>query len=177
MKRALRDGGVLLVFVLLTLAMTWPWAAHVKDTSFDAGDSYLNAWTLAWDFHQTFRDPLHLFDANIFYPYRDTLAFSEHQWGIALLFFPAFAAGLAPLTVHGLAMLFAFAFSGFGAFRLARTLGSSTGGAWVAAVAFAFVPYRLSTFQKPTREMGPPRAFTNSRGELRPFSSSRRAVL
>ena len=131
-KRAAKDAGVLLVFVALTVVMTWPWAAHVRDTSFDPGDSYLNAWTLAWDFHQTFHDPLHLFDSNNFFPYRYTLALSEHQWGIALLFFPAFAAGLAPLTVHGLAMLFGFAFSGYGAFRLARTLTGSTPAAWVA---------------------------------------------
>jgi hypothetical protein len=142
-KRAARDAGVLLIFVLLTVVMTWPWAAHMRDTSFDPGDSYLASWILAWDFHQTFRDPLHLFDANIFFPYRYTLAFSEHQWGIALLFFPAFAAGLPPLTVHGLAMLFGFALCGFGAFRLARTLTGSTTAAWIAGVAFAFVPYRF----------------------------------
>ncbi len=143
MKRAARDAGVLAAFVLLTVLMTWPWAAHIRDSSFDPGDSYLNSYILAWDAHQTFHDPLHLFDANIFFPYRYTLALSEHQWGIALLFFPAFAAGLPPLTVHGLAMLFGFAFSGFGAFRLARTLTSSTPAAWVAGVAFAFVPYRF----------------------------------
>ena len=142
-RRALREAAVLAAFLVLTFAMTWPWVAHLRDASYDAGDSYLNAWTLAWDFHQTFRDPLHLFDANIFYPYKDTLAFSEHEWGIAVLFFPAFAAGLAPLTVHGLAMLFGFAFSGYGAFRLARTLTGSTLAGWVAGVAFAFVPYRF----------------------------------
>ncbi len=142
-KRASRDACVLLAFVALTVVMTWPWAAHMRDTSYDPGDSYLNSWTLAWDFHQTFHDPLHLFDSNNFFPYRYTLAFSEHEWGIALLFFPAFAAGLPPLTVHGLAMLFGFAFSGYGAFRLARTLTGSTAGAWVAGVAFAFVPYRF----------------------------------
>jgi hypothetical protein len=142
-KRAARDAGVLLVFVALTVVMTWPWAAHVRDTSFDPGDSYLMSWTLAWDFHQTFRDPLQLFDSNNFFPYRYSLAFSEHLWGIALLFFPAFAAGLPPLTVHGLAMLFGFAFSGYGAFRLARTLTGSTVAAWVAGIAFAFVPYRF----------------------------------
>jgi len=142
-KRAARDASVLLIFILLTVVMTWPWAAHMRDTSFDPGDSYLASWILAWDFHQTFRDPLHLFDANIFFPYRYTLAFSEHQWGIALLFFPAFAAGLPPLTVHGLAMLFGFALCGYGTFRLARTLTGSTAAAWVAGVAFAFVPYRF----------------------------------
>ncbi len=143
MKRTAKDAGVLLVFVALTIIMTWPWAAHIRDTSFDNGDSYLMSWALAWDFHQTFRDPLHLFDSNNFFPYRYTLALSEHVWGIALLFFPAYAAGLSPLTVHGLAMLFGFALSGYGAFRLARTLTGSTTAGWVAGVAFAFVPYRF----------------------------------
>jgi hypothetical protein len=142
-RRVLGETAVLAVFVLLTVVMTWPWAAHIQDTSFDPGDSYFNAWMLAWDGHQTLRDPVHLFDANIFYPYRDTLAFSDHQWGTAMLFLPATLSGLPPLTVHGLAMLFAFAFSGYGAFRLARTLTGSTLAAWVSGLAFAFVPYRF----------------------------------
>jgi hypothetical protein len=142
-KRALREAAILAAFVALTALMTWPWLAHVRDTSFDPGDSYLNSWILAWDAHQTLRDPLHLFDANIFYPYRDTLALSDHQWGTAMLFLPATLAGLPPLTVHSLAILFAFALSGYGAFRLARTLTGSTPAGWVAGVAFAFVPYRF----------------------------------
>ena len=143
MKRALREAAILAAFLALTALMTWPWVAHMRDTSCDPGDSYLNSWILAWDAHQTLHDPLHLFDANIFYPYRDTLALSDHQWGTAMLFLPATLAGLPPLTVHGLAMLFAFAFSGYGAFRLARTLTSSALAGWVAGVAFAFVPYRF----------------------------------
>lgn len=143
MRRALREAAVLAAFLALTAAMTWPWVAHLRDTSFDPGDSYLNSWMLAWNVHQTLHDPLHLFDANIFYPYRDTLAFSDNQWGTAMIFLPAFVAGLPPLTVHGLAMLFAFALAGYGAFRLARTLTGSTLAGWVAGVAFAFVPYRF----------------------------------
>jgi len=56
LKRAAKGAGVLAIFVLLTVVMTWPWAAHVRDTSFDPGDSYLNSWILAWDYHQTFHD-------------------------------------------------------------------------------------------------------------------------
>ena len=51
MKRATKGAGVLATFVLPTVVMTWPWAAHVRDTSFDPGDSYLNSWILAWDYH------------------------------------------------------------------------------------------------------------------------------
>ena len=138
-----RECAIFLAFVALTALMTWPWLRHPLDTVSDLGDPYNIAYTLWWDYHQTFRDPLRLFDATIFYPYRDTLAFSEHDYGIALLFFPLFALGVRPLTVHSLATFFAFVLSGYGAFRLARTLTGSYGAAWVAGVAFGFIPYRF----------------------------------
>src|SRR6266545_4295496 len=119
-------------FLLLTIVMTWPCVTHLRDAASDPGDPYLNSWILWWDYHQTFHDPLNLFHANIFYPYRYTLAFSEHDYGIALLCFPLFALGLRPLTVHGIATLFGFAFSGYGAYRLSRTLTGCKGVAWIA---------------------------------------------
>jgi hypothetical protein len=123
--------------------MTWPWVLHLRDHCSDTGDPYLVSWTLWWDFHQTFHDPFHLFDGNIFFPMKYSLAFSEHNYGIALPFFPLFALGVRPLTVHGLAMLLGFALAGYGTFRLTRTLTGSTGAAWVAGIAYAFVPYRF----------------------------------
>jgi hypothetical protein len=132
-----------LVFLALTLLQTWPWVTHLRDAVSDNGDSYFSSWILWWDWHGTLTQPLHLFDANIFYPYRYTLAFAENAYGIALLFFPAFAAGLRPLTVHGLSILLGFTLSGYGAFRLTRTLTGSAGAGWVAGIGFAFVPYRF----------------------------------
>ncbi|HEX3557971.1 MAG TPA: hypothetical protein VHU19_02130 [Pyrinomonadaceae bacterium] len=143
LRKPAGESFIFLAFVALTVLMTWPWARHLRDAVGDTGDSYLNAWIMWWDYHQTFHDPLHLFDANILYPYRYTLAFSEHNYGIALFFFPLYAAGLKPLTVHGIATLAGFALCGYGAFRLTRTLTASRGAAWVAGVAFAFVPYRF----------------------------------
>ena len=143
LRRLLPEILVCLAFLGLTAVMTWPWVLHVRDYCSDAGDPYLVSWTLWWDFHQTFHDPLHLFDGNVSFPMKYSLAFSEHNYGIALPFFPLFAFGVRPLTVHGLATLLGFAFSGYGAFRLGRTLTGSTGAAWVTGIAFAFVPYRF----------------------------------
>jgi hypothetical protein len=142
-RRAARDALVFLGFLLLTVVMTWPWVTHLRDACSDPGDPYLVSYFLWWDFHGTFTQPLHLFDANIFFPHKDTLAFSEHCWGIALPFFPAFALGARPLTVQGLATLLGIALSAFGAFRLARTLTGSTGAGWVAGIAFGFATYRF----------------------------------
>lgn len=142
-RRSANEMLIFFAFVALTVLMTWPWVLHLRDAAADKGDSYLNTWILWWDYHQTFRDPLDLFQANILYPYRYTLAFSEHNYGIALFLFPLYALGLKPLTVHGIATLAGIAFCGYGAFRLTRTLTASKAAAWVAGVAFAFVPYRF----------------------------------
>jgi hypothetical protein len=138
-----REALVFAAFCLFTAVMTWPWVLHLRDAVADPGDPYMIAWTLWWDYHQTFNDPLHLFDANVFYPYRYTLAFSENDYGLALPFFPLFALGLRPLTVHAVATFLGFAFCGYGAFRLARTLTGSEGAAWVAGFVFAFIPFRF----------------------------------
>ena len=138
-----REALVFLAFLALTVAMTWPWAKHLRDHASDAGDPYLNSWILWWDFHQTFHSPFHLFDGNVFFPYKLSLAFSEHNYGLALPLFPLFALGLRPLTAQGILTLLGFAFSGYGAFRRGRARTGSTGAAWGAGIAFAFVPYRF----------------------------------
>ena len=138
-----RDIAVFAGFFVLTCAMTWPWILNVRDAVSDRGDPYLHTYFMWWDYHQTLRSPTNLFDATIFYPYRDTLAFSENDYGAALPFFPLYALGIDPLTVFSLATLVAFAFSGFGMFRLARTLTGSEAAAWIAGIVFAFVPYHF----------------------------------
>ncbi len=149
MLTRLKDSGlirellIVLVFALLTSVVTWPYVIHLRDAVIDPGDPYLISWILWWDYHQTFTDPLNLFHSNLFYPLRYTLAFSEHSYGIAMLFFPLYALGVPPLTVHAIAMFFGFIACGYGAFRLARTLTGSTGAAWTAGIIFAFVPYRF----------------------------------
>jgi hypothetical protein len=143
-RRALpRELLVFLGFCLMTALLTWPYVTRLRDAVADPGDPYLVAWILWWDYHATFTDPLNLFHANVFYPYRYTLAFSEHCYGIALPFFPLFALGFRPLSVHAFAMFIGFAACGYGAFRLGRTLTGSAGAGWVAGIVFAFVPYRF----------------------------------
>jgi len=139
----LHELFVVFAFANFTALLTWPYINYLRDVVADSGDPYLVSWILWWDYHQTFTNPLHLFDANIFYPLRYTLAFSEHCYGLALPFFPLFALGLRPLTVHAIALFLGFVFCGYGAFRLGRTLTGSSSVGWVAGIIFAFVPFRF----------------------------------
>jgi hypothetical protein len=139
-----RELLVILAFCLFTTLLTWPYVTLLRDVVVDTGDPYLMTWILWWDYHQTFTDPLHLFNANVFYPLKYTLAFSEHSYGLALLLFPLYALGLKPLTVHAIALFFAFPLTGYAAFRLGRTLTGSAKVGWVTGIVFAFVPYRFN---------------------------------
>ncbi|HEX7120953.1 MAG TPA: hypothetical protein VF178_01195 [Gemmatimonadaceae bacterium] len=107
-------GVALVVFVLLTVLHTWPLATAPATLSRnDNGDTLLNEWTIAWVQHQVVRDPRNLFDANIFYPEKNTLAFSEHMFTQAILGLPLRVAGASPVLVFNLLLLAGFALTGW----------------------------------------------------------------
>ena len=70
--RALPISGtttaVIAFLFFLTLVMTYPLSSHPATSARETGDTFLNAWIMAWGAHSLFRDPLNLFNANIFYP-------------------------------------------------------------------------------------------------------------
>jgi hypothetical protein len=73
-----RTAVLLGVFIALTAFMTYPQVRFLKNgVSINEGDALFSTWRLAWVAHQLPRDPLNLFNANIFYPERGTLAFSD----------------------------------------------------------------------------------------------------
>lgn len=104
----------LVVFALLACLHTWPLAtnpAHLSRT--DNGDALLNMWAVAWVAHQLPRNPLHLFDANIFHPERLTLAYSEAMIVQGVLSLPIGAAGGSPVLAFNLVLLAGFALTGW----------------------------------------------------------------
>jgi hypothetical protein len=133
-----------LFYLAVTVLATWPQAARMGSGLGDLWDAKLNAWIFHWDFHQTFRDPLRLFDGNIFHPARYALAFSENLFGAALFGFPFFAAGASTLFVYNLLFLLGMFLSAFAAWALAREVTDDPWTALLAGLVFAFVPWRLA---------------------------------
>ena len=67
-------AAALALFTALTIVHLWPMAAAPGVWSRnDAPDYVLHEWIMAWVAHRIVTDPLHLFDANIFYPDRYAL--------------------------------------------------------------------------------------------------------
>jgi hypothetical protein len=136
----------LLLFTVLTAAMTWPQVTRMADGVHDPGDPLLITWILAWVAHQLPRAPAHLFDANIFYPERNTLAYSETLVVPGAVAAPLHWLGVSPIVVYNLVFLSGFALSGVGVALLVRRLTGSAGAALVAGIVFAFAPYRIDHY-------------------------------
>src|SRR5215212_3230175 len=107
-------------------------------------DAALNLWILAWDVHALVRQPLSVFQANVFYPEPNTLAYSEHQLGLALLFGPLWLITNNPVIAFNTLYLASFVLTGVATFLLVRYWLDDAPAAFIAGLLFAFTPPRLA---------------------------------
>jgi hypothetical protein len=143
--RALRAAAVGAAALLLSVVMTWPLASGLgrlgRTTTMDG---LYSIWNISWVAHAIITDPLHLLEANIFYPHRHTLTFSEANILGGVVAVPVWWLTHNPYAALNAALLFAFSSSCIGMWLLARRLSGSSGAAGVSAVLFAFCPYFFS---------------------------------
>jgi hypothetical protein len=138
---------LLALLVVLTVVVTFPQAIHLRTGVNDFGDPLLNGWALAWTPH-AIRTGSALFDANIFYPERGTLALSETLIFPALLMAPFRAAGANPILLHNLTLLSGYVLSGLTMFLLVLSLTADWRGSLLAAVTFAISPLRSEHYPR-----------------------------
>ncbi len=140
------DGMALLFFVALTIAMTWPLTPNMGYVLESWGDALLQTWTLDWDAHALLSNPLHFADANAFYPYANSLAFSETLAGQALLVAPVIWLTDNPVLAYNLLLLGSFILCGWGMYLLGKELTGSRPAGLIAGIIFAFFPHRFGQF-------------------------------
>jgi len=147
-ERAARDGAthrartaflIVGLFLALTLALTYPlWLRPGETVMWHGSDTELFAWTLSWDVHALTHAPWAIFDANIYFPQRHTLAYSENLIGSAILAAPALWITGNPVVAINAVSLLTTLLCGLGAYVLARRVGASRAGAILSGIVFAF---------------------------------------
>jgi hypothetical protein len=137
---------VALGFIALSLAVNAALLPRLTNAlPGNAGDPMLNAWILGWVSDAIVAHPWDLWDAPIFHPHPNTLAYSEHLLGVAIFVAPVYwLTGNAVLT-YNVAFLAGYALAGFAMFVLVRRLTGRTDAAVVAGVLFACSPYLTSS--------------------------------
>jgi len=143
-NRRLAELGL---FTTLAVLHTWPLItdpAHL--TRLDNDDTAFNTWVVAWVAHQIANDPLNLFNAPIFYPARDALAFSEHMTVPSLMGAPMLWLGVSPVLVYNVLVIAGYALSGLAmAIVIRRWTGSFTAGV-ISGALFGFNAHVLTRF-------------------------------
>lgn len=138
--------GLVLAFLFsaLTVAMALPWSLHpASRVLLDAPDTHLFLWTFGWDAHAFVTNPFGIFDANIYYPLPNTLAYSENLIGSALVAAPVIWLTDDYVLAMNLVALSSCLLCGLGTYLLARKLGVALPGALLAGIVFAFAPARF----------------------------------
>ncbi len=134
----------LAAYTLLTLAYLRPiWRVGGDHIAPAPGDPVFNLWVLSWGAHQVREGLPDFWDANIFYPTRGALTFSDHLFGPAVQL-AAFQT-LVPNPIAGYNLLFftSFVASAFATAWVLRRAGRSWTAALLAGWMFAFSPFRL----------------------------------
>ncbi|MEP6695507.1 MAG: hypothetical protein ABJA34_01375, partial [Pseudonocardiales bacterium] len=133
-------GGSLALAVL----MTWPTLRHPATTiPASLNDPSVETWMAAWAGHALRTGPLHLFQANTFWPLPDSYAFNDTLLGYAP--FTLLGGGArGALVTYNLLFVLAYAIAFAGAYLLARQLGARPLAALIAGAAFAYAPWRVA---------------------------------
>jgi len=145
MVRSLKHLLALLLYSVLTLIMTWPALLRLKVAIIgDHIDSYLNTWIIAWGIHKlTAGEFSSLFDANIFFPYPNTLAYSEHLLGVSLLGVPIQLGFGRPFITFNILVLLGFVLTAWAMYFLVWHLTRNGPAAFISGLLFAFFPWRF----------------------------------
>jgi len=133
------------IYLVCTIIFTFPLITNLRRSiPGDLGDPLLNVWTLWWDSERLIHlDIMNYFDANVMFPYKNALAFSEHLTGEAIVGLPFYIIFRDPLLVYNILYILTFLIAGIGTHILTFRLTNSGLASFIAGFIYAFVPHRF----------------------------------
>lgn len=134
--------AVWLAGAVLAVIMTWPlMSAPGQLTRMDTHDGKFSVWNVAWVAHALISDPANVFNANIFYPQKGTLAYSEANLVAGAMAAPVYALTGNPVLSHNLVVFVSLVLAFVLTWQLVRRLTGSVWAGLPPAAAFAFSAY------------------------------------
>ena len=133
----------LLLFSITTIVMTWPYAAEAASATAVGFDPLLQIWLSEWIQHALTTNPTQIFAANMFFPFAQTLAYTDANIPGALVALPIRLLTGDPVLTNTVFVLTSFVIAGMGVFFLVRYLTGDRAIAAVMGLAYAFLPYRM----------------------------------
>ena len=137
--------AVVLGGVILAGVFTLPYILHFNNAGrLDTNDGRWSIWVVSWVAHALTSDPRQLFNANIFYPHSNALAFSEGNIVEGVIGAPVWVLTNNPYTTHNFIFLFSFAQSFIATYYLVRHLTGDRRAAMIAGILYAYCPFAFA---------------------------------
>ncbi|MDY7079401.1 MAG: glycosyltransferase family 39 protein [Chloroflexota bacterium] len=140
---------VLLAYVLLAVAMTWPVAAQLgTHLPGGADDLWVHRWTFWWVKRSITQGHSPFYTDLLFYPQGASLTTHNIAWLNIAAWLPLQAI-LGGNAAYSTIFIVTFALNGFATYLLAREITGSLPAAFVGGLVYGFWPYTLSHYGHP----------------------------
>ena len=147
-----RTWQAAIVYTLAACLFTWPLIRYpfsLLGATDPAGDPSLYLWVLGWDLRSLFEHPGwwlsgRVFDANIYHPAPNTLAYSDHLLLQALGLSPLYALTHDLVLCYNVLLIVSLVACALAMHALVQALVESERSAYVAGLIFGFAPYHIT---------------------------------
>lgn len=129
---------IFLLYLGLSIIITWPLAPLAWNHVFNAGDPLFYAWNLMYNVRSAMKGFSDLLDTNIYYPTTNTLALSDTLAAQTILTYPIIWLTSNPILALNLYTILTFPIAGLGMYLLVRSLVSHEWASVLSGAMFAF---------------------------------------
>lgn len=127
----------LLFYTFLTILVTHPLIFHLTDYALDAYDALLINWIINWGVHALSAGQ-NILNANIFFPFKNTFAYSDFHFISILTSAPFVIFFKEPLLAENINYLLGYTLTAFATFLLVKQLTDNKKVALLAGTLFSF---------------------------------------
>ena len=122
MKKILLHFSAFVLFFLAATYITYPLIFHITSLATGLSDELVIAWIQNWVIHALLSNPLQLFNADIYYPFQNSLAYSDIHLTTAVLTSPFLFLFKQPIITYNITQFSSFVLLGFCTYLLAYFL-------------------------------------------------------
>lgn len=137
----------LIIFSILAIFITYPLIFNLTSVATGYGDELLIAWNHSWDIHNftsNFSNIINIFNANIYFPYQNSLAFSDIYFTNSLLALIPVLILNSPIVANNFIFILSLILIGFFTYSLSFLLTKNNLISFLSGILVMFCPAYLS---------------------------------
>src|SRR6185369_4652669 len=140
-KPLILSGIAFILFCLSALYITFPLIFHIETLATGLGDELIIAWIQSWVIHSLLSGNIFsVFEANIYFPYHNTLAFSETFISSSIFLLPVKLFFKEPIALVNLNFICSLILLGFSVYLLSYYLTKSFFASLLSGILVIFSP-------------------------------------